>query len=358
MNTVKTQLSQLFVDYELWETNKSLYNNRSKIDINHFWEFPCFHQREVDSINRCSSDVIVIDNIMESVHCYSEWFSKYDNTKHYIIITGGTWDKQKHDIGIDSYDILYLPWMLIDVTDNYLSPHRVAFYIDKDYDFQYPKPYNFVSTVGNQRPERDLFINKICDNTTYDNFLLSYSGKDLGKPSRQYDIDDISYFDEQGDFDPYWSVIDEYYHTLSYSLPINMYNQCYFNLCVETDIDWQDCFFLTEKTIKCLITGMPFVAVSTPYFLKELHRLGFRTYGELWDESYDLEEDYEQRCNKISELVNDLGTMEWTTIKQELEVIANHNLRNISNMNMVMDEFFNDLTALANKYNSKQGTKL
>ena len=103
---------------------------------------------------------------------------------------------------------------------------------------------------------------------------------------------------------------------------------------------------------------MPFVAVSTPYFLQGLHSLGFRTYGELWDESYDLEEDYEQRCDKISKLVNDLGTKDWSKIKRELQEIANYNIRNLTKMNTIMDEFFNDLTALANKYNSKQGTKL
>ena len=353
MNTVKTQLENLFNDFEIWETNKSFYNNRSAIDINHFWELPCFHYRDVDSINQCSSDLIVINSLDEGFN-QSCFFERYNNTKHYIIICGGTWDKQKHDIGINSYDILYFPFYLIEIVDNYLSPHRFSFYLDKNYDFQYPKSYKFVSTVGNQRPERDLFIKKICDNISYDDFLLKYSGEDLGRPSNKYDIININ----KGEFDAFELLSDKYYHTVSQTLPIDMYNQCYLNLCVETSTANKDSFFITEKTVKCLISGMPFVAVSTPYFLQELHRLGFRTYGELWDESYDLEEDYEQRCDKISKLVNDLGTKDWPNIKRELQEIANHNIRNLTKMNTIMDEFFNDLTALANKYNSKQGTKL
>jgi hypothetical protein len=353
MNTVKTRLKNLFDDYEIWETNKSFYNNRSAIDINDFWELPCFHNTDIDGINQCSSDIIVIDNLTEGINTL--WrFNQYDNTKHYIIVSGGTWDKQKNDIGINSYDILYFPLWIIELADNYLSPHRFSFYLDKNYDFQYPKPYKFVSTVGNQRPERDLFIKKICDNISYDDFLLKYSGEDLGRPSNKYDIININ----KGEFDAFELLSDKYYHTVSQTLPIDMYNQCYLNLCVETSTANKDSFFITEKTVKCLISGMPFVAVSTPYFLQGLHRLGFRTYGELWDESYDLEEDYEQRCDKISKLVNNLGTKDWPAIKRELQEIANHNIRNFTKMNTIMDEFFNDLTALANKYNSKQGTKL
>ena len=81
--------------------------------------------------------------------------------------------------------------------------------------------------------------------------------------------------------------MEKYYHSISQTLPIDLYNQCRFNLTVETDLDWTNEFFLTEKTVKNLIIGMPFVSVSTPHFLKNLRSLGFETYSSVWDESYD-----------------------------------------------------------------------
>ena len=50
------------------------------------------------------------------------------------------------------------------------------------------------------------------------------------------------------------------------------YNQSYFNIVVETDINYTDNFFLTEKTVKALLTGMPFVIVGTPDFIKNLQQ--------------------------------------------------------------------------------------
>ncbi len=344
MNTVKNQITNMFDDYNIWKTNKSFYNGRVESTIDWFFDLPCFHYSDVASINQCLSNVIVIDNITESVHSKST-FARYDNTKHYVIVSGGTWNKQKHNIGIDSYDILYYPFFIFELVDNYFSPRRFCFYLDKNYDFVYPKPYIFVSTTGVVRSTRTIFNKKICDNTTYDNFLLRYSGEDLGQPSNQYDIVNF----KKGKFDPYIDIIEKYYHNVSQTLPINMYNQCYFNLCVETDIDLKDCFFITEKTIKCLISGMPFVSVNHPDFLSELNNYGFRTYGELWDESYDNEIDFNKRLDKIAKLVNDLGTIDWNSIKKELLDIANHNLRNLTNLDKYANEFFNSLNAVADR---------
>jgi hypothetical protein len=45
--------------------------------------------------------------------------------------------------------------------------------------------------------------------------------------------------------------------------------------------------FVTEKTLKPLLVGHPFIAVSGRYFLKHLHKLGFKTFSNVINESYD-----------------------------------------------------------------------
>ena len=119
-----------------------------------------------------------------------------------------------------------------------------------------------------------------------------------------------------------------------------MYNQADFNLVVETDIDYEYGFFLTEKIIKCLITGMPFVLVATPYFLKYLKDLGFHTYNELWDESYDDELDYTKRIDKVIDLCNNLDLFDWQANQSALELIALKNKCNFLNLNWVIDAEF------------------
>jgi len=334
---------QIKEDYKIWATAKSFYKNKFKVDIDWFFDLPIFHHTDIDNISKCDSKIIAIDCLTEGIHSINN-FRKYPRDKHYIIYSGGNWDKTKYDIGITLYDILYYPFFIFELVDNYFSPRRMCFYLDKHYNFVYPKQYNFVSTTGTVRPERDKIIQQVVKNMNYDNFIYRYSGEDFGQPSKQYDIVNF----ELGDFDAYTPIIQEYYHSVSQTLPIDMYNQCYFNLCVETDCDWdKNEFFVTEKTVKCLISGIPFVSVNHPHFLKGLHDHGFRTYNTVWDESYDDELDYEKRLDKISQLVNHLGTINWSSIKSKLEDIASHNMKNLTTLDVILDKFFNNLESVA-----------
>ena len=47
-------------------------------------------------------------------------------------------------------------------------------------------------------------------------------------------------------------------------------------------------FFPTEKTIRPLMAAKPIIVYGPQYYLARLRGLGFRTYHEIWDESYDL----------------------------------------------------------------------
>jgi len=49
-----------------------------------------------------------------------------------------------------------------------------------------------------------------------------------------------------------------------------------------------DTFFPTEKTVRPLMAAKPILVYGPQYYLARLRSLGFRTYSEIWDESYDL----------------------------------------------------------------------
>jgi len=66
---------------------------------------------------------------------------------------------------------------------------------------------------------------------------------------------------------------------------------------------------LTEKIFKPICLRMPFVLASTQGSLSYLRNYGFKTFGELWDESYDDEVDDHVRLERIGKLLSDLDRL-------------------------------------------------
>jgi len=67
---------------------------------------------------------------------------------------------------------------------------------------------------------------------------------------------------------------------------------------------------LTEKTFKPIAMGMPFMIVGTQGSLRYLRSYGFRTFGDLWDESYDDEPDDHKRIEKIAQVLKMLDGLQ------------------------------------------------
>jgi hypothetical protein len=85
---------------------------------------------------------------------------------------------------------------------------------------------------------------------------------------------------------------------------------------------------LTEKTFKPICLNMPFVIVGTAGSLDYLRRYGFRTFEDLWDESYDEENNDVARIEKIGQLLKDLDQLsisEKQQLFQHAMAIAQHN---------------------------------
>jgi hypothetical protein len=73
---------------------------------------------------------------------------------------------------------------------------------------------------------------------------------------------------------------------------------------------------LTEKSFKPIALGMPFVLVGTQGSLEYLRSYGFRTFGDIWDESYDSADD-DVRIERIASLLRSLDELP-TEAKQDL----------------------------------------
>jgi len=66
---------------------------------------------------------------------------------------------------------------------------------------------------------------------------------------------------------------------------------------------------LTEKTLRPIACGKPFIMVATPGVLRYLQDYGFETFGEYIDESYDSVIDPLERLECIVKLMTDISQM-------------------------------------------------
>lgn len=67
----------------------------------------------------------------------------------------------------------------------------------------------------------------------------------------------------------------------------------------------------TEKSLKPIANLQPFIMMGSPHSLQYLRTMGYKTFGEFWDESYDDETDHNQRLLRIVELCKSIA--QWSS---------------------------------------------
>jgi len=80
------------------------------------------------------------------------------------------------------------------------------------------------------------------------------------------------------------------------------YKNSLINIITETFF-FNKIIHVTEKTFKPIAQLQPFIIIASPGSLQHIRDMGFKTFSEFWDESYDQETDHEVRFNKIFDLV-------------------------------------------------------
>ena len=88
---------------------------------------------------------------------------------------------------------------------------------------------------------------------------------------------------------------------------------------------------LTEKTFKPIALGMPFIIVGTQGSLEYLRSYGFKTFGHIWDESYDTIQDDHERIAAVAGLLQTLCNLSiearlalWQVCQETIEHNWNH----------------------------------
>jgi len=128
------------------------------------------------------------------------------------------------------------------------------------------------------------------------------------------------------------------------------YIDSYFSIVTET-LFYQPGNYISEKTWKPIQHLHPFVIVGRPGTLKYLKQIGFKTFSDFWDESYDNIEDDVLRMETVYELIEkliNLSNEEWDNMYIKLIPILEHNRNKLVSITeeMISDTYFNNITKL------------
>jgi len=204
-----------------------------------------------------------------------------------------------------------------------LNPHQV-------------KPKTFDILLGLNRPHRDILYNYINQNRLNDRVVMTYINNNESIPWE----DSSTYIWEDGLELPNksikYTVTPVKYHgqelTLSQVVPIKIYNQTAYSVVAETNFA-RDYVFHTEKIVKPILARRLFIVFGGCGYLAHLRQLGFQTFGDIIDESYDLEPDFKQRGQMICEQIKYLISQPQELILEQIKPIVEHNYNLIINNN-------------------------
>jgi hypothetical protein len=96
----------------------------------------------------------------------------------------------------------------------------------------------------------------------------------------------------------------------------------------------------SEKTLRAIISGRPFVLLAPVGTLQLLKDLGFKTFSKFWDESYDLELDSTKRFEKAMFVVKEILEKESLDIEPMMSILE-HNQQHLASIPKQMYRLLN-----------------
>lgn len=131
---------------------------------------------------------------------------------------------------------------------------------------------------------------------------------------------------------------------------IEDYNATDIEVVLETLFD-DNRLHLTEKSLRPVACGQPFILAGTHGSLEYLRSYGFKTFGNIWDERYDECADPEERLARIADLMKQIANWAPDVRKRKMaqaQVISKYNKKHFFSK----DFFEQAITELKNNLQS------
>jgi len=187
------------------------------------------------------------------------------------------------------------------------------------------KPYKFLFLNGRGRKHRQQMIGKLSDklDTALWTNLDGANGPTKTLPP-EYEVPRYSATSNPATSNRYVKFDlfkNEWGEIYLYPKP---YIDTYFSLVTETvfDIPYS---FRTEKIWKPIVMGHPWIAVANAGYYRDMRNLGFQTYSNVIDESFDSIENNADRLDRIVAIVKDLCSQDLAAFLKECYNTSKYN---------------------------------
>jgi len=187
------------------------------------------------------------------------------------------------------------------------------------------RPYFADILLGNLKNMRQTFFDLLKANNQLENNLINAFGV-YKTPFLDEGNGDIDIWFRNLDTSKYVNTTDQFQDSgfASQFISKHILEATWVSVVAET-LDDNILFFPTEKTGKALISGKPFLVLSGKHYLKNLRKLGFRTFHPFIDEDYDEIDDATERTKKVMESFITLQQKDQTLVRKQLQEILEHN---------------------------------
>lgn len=260
-----------------------------------------FYRPQVDPAKVDQFDIHLFSSVEVAADDLA-WFNQLPY-KHKFLLCG-------YNPGINATNIIFRPWwMLRVVSENYLTTHHA----DIPAITYNEKPYYFDCLLGNKKRHRNFVFREFSKHDLLAHSMVSYRKSYDAGTIGEFNL--ISYPEEGIVSDVPEDYVSPHFlnefevDTSMYSggkinsshfscvMPKEVYSRTHYSVVTETLVSYHTTpyEFITEKTGKPLLAKRLFVMFGQCGILKTLHELGFETFGDVIDESYDQEEDEYRR---------------------------------------------------------------
>ena len=195
---------------------------------------------------------------------------------------------------------------------------------------QINKSKYFDILLGCRRLHRDIVHQYILDNQMLDKVIMTYHRRwnvDLRETDHIFESEGLEFLPESNYTH---SVHQVRYHghkmNLSQVVPFVVYNDSYYSVVAETNAV-NEFNFYTEKVVKPILGRRLFVAIAGQGYLRRLRSVGFKTFSDVIDESYDLEPDHTTRWGMAMDQVKFLTEQDPVEIYAKIKHVVEHNQR-------------------------------
>lgn len=226
--------------------------------------------------------VVVSDNEYFPLPQVREWIRQHSWSR-YVLATAGK--NPRHEI--DSTREIYRSYVL----KNFLRKNPD--FVDTRASV---KNFLFDALLGARRPHRDYVMLALTKTGLLDRTITTYRSGFPGavvdflnqESQRCFPDLELAWPYVSPHLDPAWEVAKHVNNQISHVSPIEIYRRCWYSIICET-LCTGDTFFLSEKTIKAMFNQRFFVMFAIAGYLEQLKTLGFSTFGNFIDESFDRE---------------------------------------------------------------------